>query len=332
MKRFIKKIIIYALFCLMVMVVPSRIIDPYNVFHWDQIRNNGVIPNNNYIKTKYIIHNPAKFDGFLFGSSRVGAIHVEKINSGSFYNMTYSSGTPGEHLETLKTFLNEGVNVRTVVMGIDSMSYTEDPETHYTQGYRAPYQYLTNDRTNFVRLYYDPAIVLQSVSTIMSDSEIEGFSSFYDYGWWCEYDKDSYMDWDDAQPSIGNADFMDETLEDIREMRDVCSANGIDFILFINPMHEVTYKASVEEHNFLLFLNKLAKITPYYNFCGENSITTDNSRYLDTSHYNAYVGDMIIDVIFNGKKFDTLYDQGFGCYVTDSNFHEFIDIIESGNS
>ena len=63
MKSFVKKSIFYAVFCLMVIIIPSVIIDPYNVFHWNNIRNNGVEPNQNYIKTKYVINNPEDFIG-----------------------------------------------------------------------------------------------------------------------------------------------------------------------------------------------------------------------------------------------------------------------------
>ena len=327
MKRFVKKILIYAFFCAIIMVVPSVLVDPYNVFHWEHIRNNGVEPNKNYIKTKYIINNPDKFNGFLFGSSRVGSIHVENISDMPFYNMTCPMSTPKEQVDSVKTFIEKGVDIKTVVMGIDSLSYTCDWESHNTHGGRATYQYLDDNPVAFASLYFNPLTVLQSLSILLSDSKIEGFEHFYDYGWWCDYDRETTINWDQAVGGVGPRNYLDETLEDIREMRNVCESNGIDFILFVNPMHELTYKVAVENADFKMFLEKLVHISSYYNFSGLNDITTDNSNFIDTSHYNAYIGDMIIDVIFNNAKYDSLYSQGFGWYVDEENVDDFMNIL-----
>ena len=329
MKRFVRKILIYAFFCAIIMVVPSVVVDPYNVFHWEHIRNNGVEPNKNYIKTKYIINNPDKYRGFLFGSSRIGSIHVENISGMPFYNMAYSLGTPKENVDSVKTLIEENVDVEMVIMGVDSMSYTFDWESHYTQGARAPYKYLADNPVAFANLYFNPSTVLQSLGILMSDGTIDGFDHFYDYGWWCDYDRETTINWDQTYGSVGPRNYLDETLEDIREMRNVCESNGIDFILFVNPMHELTYKASVEDADFLMFLEKLVYVSPYYNFSGLNDITTDNSNFIDASHYNAYIGDMIIDVIFDNARYDSLYSQGFGWYVTEENIDDLMKILDN---
>lgn len=271
--------------------------------------------------------NPDKFDGFLFGSSRVGAIHVENINDISLYNMTYSAGTPYEQLESLKTFLDGGVRINEVVVGIDSYSYTENPEAHNQQQMRAPYQYLISNPEVFWGLYLDGSNALQSF--LAEDGSIPGYEAFYEYGWWCDYDNLSIMNWEDAEPSIGSEYLLYETLKDIKNLTELCKKHNIKLIVFVNPMHIKTYIASVEDVDFLIFLNKLANITEYYNFSGVNNITIKNENYIDTSHYNAYVGDMIIDVIFNSKKYDDEYAQGFGWHVTNDNIDELTNLLKS---
>ena len=37
-------------------------------------------PNQHYLKVKYVLNYPDKYDSFLFGSSRVGKIDVNKIS------------------------------------------------------------------------------------------------------------------------------------------------------------------------------------------------------------------------------------------------------------
>ena len=98
MKKFLVKASFFGIFCLLVGVAFPLWLDPYNVFHAAHIRDNGITPNKNYIKMTYLLSHPDTFDALLFGSSRVGAIHTEKISGLKCYNMTYSAGLPEEHL------------------------------------------------------------------------------------------------------------------------------------------------------------------------------------------------------------------------------------------
>ena len=93
MKKFLWKICPFILFILVLEIAIPMAVDPYNVFHWRQIRDNGVEPNSNYIKMEYILHNPDKFDSFLFGSSRTGFVNVDRIPEGKWYNMSYDVTT-----------------------------------------------------------------------------------------------------------------------------------------------------------------------------------------------------------------------------------------------
>lgn len=299
------------------------------MFHWSDIRNNGVEPNKNYIKTKYIISNPDKFDGYLLGSSRIGSIHVDNIKNEKIYNMTYSSGTPHENLETLQTFIKKGIDIKTIYLGLDSLSYTENFETHNNERMRASYKYLTENILDMIYMYLDPLVILQSISTVMSGKEIDSINEFYDYGWWCEYGRPTEIDWKYAAPSYGDAFLMQETLDDIFEIKKLCEQNDIKLIVFTNPMYGLTYVESVYKLEYLKFLENLANITDYYNFSGLNSITTNTKNYIDTSHYNAYIGDLLIDIMVNHKSYSELEKKGFGYYVTKDNIKELLEILKT---
>lgn len=324
MKRFVGKVLFFLVICLVIAIIIPAAVDPYNVFHYNNIRNYEVEPNKNYVKTRYVIENPNKYDGFLFGSSRVGSIHVENISGYRIYNMTYSEGTPQEHLGTLRSFLNEGVNVEIVYMGIDSLSYTIDPSKHIAQPMRCPYQYLMLNPLNFIRLYASPYLAMTAIRN--SGGGLAGYDVFYDYGWWCDYGRGAAIDWDNAAPVVGDANRLDETLLEIQEMKDICTENDIQLVVFTNPMFEITYEASVEQ-NYLEFLDRLADIIGYYNFSGINGVTVNTGNYIDTSHYNAYIGDMLIDVMCNDYIDENLYNQGFGWYVTSENVDDLLDIL-----
>ena len=328
MKKFLAKVMLFAVFCLLFELVIPIAVDPYNVFHAFAIRDNGVEPNKNYIKMKYVLANPDKFDSYIFGSSRVGSIHVEKMQGERCYNMTYSAGTPQEHLANIQTFVENGIVPKRIYIGVDSFSYTEDAKSHQIQPLRCPYEYEREHRSGFWGMYLNAGIAVQSLPTILHSEKTGHYAEeFYDYGWWCDYDRETTIDWDAAGPSVGAGDYLDETLREIREIVALCEQNHIELVVFTNPMHHLTYEESLK-HNWMEFLRGLAEITDYYNFSGLNRVTTDNSYYIDTSHYNAYVGDMIIDCICNHEDLEGSVGAGFGVFVTKENVGELVKELE----
>jgi hypothetical protein len=135
------------------------------------------------------------------------------------------------------------------------------------------------------------------------------------------------MDWSKPLPaSLGPYYRLQETLQDIQNIKDLCDTNGIELVVFTNPMYKITYEASLEV-DYLEFLECLAGITDYYNFSGINDVTCNTDNYIDQFHYNAYVGDIIIDTIINGNTDEKLYEQGFGWYVTSENIDDLLKIL-----
>ena len=74
MRKFLIKISIFLFYSFLLVVAFPYVVDPFNVFHADNIRPSIIEPNKKYIKMKYILKNPNKFNAYMFGSSRVGAI------------------------------------------------------------------------------------------------------------------------------------------------------------------------------------------------------------------------------------------------------------------
>ncbi|MBQ7578844.1 MAG: hypothetical protein IJT21_11335 [Synergistaceae bacterium] len=333
MKKFLVKFSFLAAYFIIIQVILPVLIDPFNVFHAFNIRDNGVTPNQNYIKMKYILANPEKFNGFIFGSSRVTALNPEKINNGGkVYNMTYPAGLPCEHLANIKTFLANNIKPAKIYMAFDSMSYTVSYSEHITKPLNCPYEYLRENPEHFYSLYLNAAVTFQSIGKIIKHSPVKNFADkFYNYGYEFDYNMTSNYDWDKAVPAMGDFNgekFMDSTLKDIREIVKICRDNNIELVIFTNPMHYITYLASLER-NYIYFLAELAKITDFYNFSGLNSITINNNNYLETSHYKAEIGDIIINIICNGESYPELESQGFGVKITRKNINNLLNLLES---
>ncbi|MCD8224105.1 MAG: hypothetical protein LUC99_04510 [Clostridiales bacterium] len=326
MKRFLIRLLPFFVWIALLMVALPMVIDPYNVFHWNHLRDNGIEPNKNFLKMEYILHNPDKFDAFLFGSSRVSAIHTDLIEGYRCYNMTYSEGVPREHLENLQVMLEHGICPRMVMIGVDSVSCMVDPEFHKGDRLRCPYPMTNEARRQFYLLYLEPIMAVESLETTLFGVQAVTYDQkIYDVGWNLDYGLISSYDWSQA---VGDwtelyANRVLQALEEIRQIKELCDANGIDLIVFTNPMHHLTYE-KVMENGYRDFLEGLAQITDYYNFSGINDITINNDNYLETSHYRAELGDRILDAIFKNQVDLHLLEQGFDYKVTSDNCEEFL--------
>lgn len=292
-------------------------VDPYNVFHWSAARDNGVEPNKNYVKTQYVLHNPEKYDTFIFGNSRVGSIDAAKLGD-TCYNMYYADGLPAEHCENVKGFLEAGVNIKKIYLGVDDVACFTDPASHDGQLIRQPYQ-TAEPQFVFLLRYLNPSVTLQSLETICAEHPYEPDfrQRLYSTG-------NYYLEGELTQEEIAQEVWPyydwhgEEALEDIRQFKELCEIHGIELVVFVNPEYELRYAQAVE-HGYLDFLRALAQITDYYSFCGEHAVAKDSTCFHDISHYKQSVGDLMLKVMQGetaDERLQELMEQGFGRYVT----------------
>lgn len=354
MKVFLKTLILFLACLILVQAGLCAFIDPFNVFHPLNIRDNGVEPDKNYIKTSYILANPDKFDSFIFGSSRVGNIHGERIEGEKCYNMTYSQGTPQENLESIRVMLDAGIVPEHIYIGLDASSYYFDTEEHLSSCLQSPYDYSVSHPVRFWAKYFNPAACGNSLFTSLEyrisgnhmNSDFTG--TFYDYGWNYDYGYDGGYDFDvSANPPgkcraemVSRLDAIDyseaenfgnmrASLDAIRETVRLCEENGIELTFFTNPLYYSLFAEAVCDNYYFYFLEKLAEITPFYNFSGFNDVTTDTSFYIEESHYSAEASDLVIDGICLGNTDENLLSQGFGVYVTEDSVSSLIELLSA---
>jgi hypothetical protein len=334
-KIFLKTLLLF--FPFIVSIITCIVIDPFNVFHYKNIRDNGVSPNDRYIKMRYILDNPDKFDSFLFGSSRVGGINVESITQANYYNMTYPSGLPQNHFENIEVMIKKNIVPQTVLMGIDDIVCRYIPEQLNKEMHRIAYpsKAVQNKLAylGFLIKYLNP-VVLQSLPIIRryKGNNIIYRKIFYENGSWHIFENATNpfeCNWENAKGDTSPYNYgIDNAIKDIQSIIDLCNQHNIKLIIFTNPLHKLTYQQAVE-YGYIDFLARLSEMTDFYNFSGINDVTTNNDYYRETSHYKLTAGDLIIDAIFNNRTDSKLLSQGFGLYVTSENRAEFIDLLKS---
>lgn len=317
MKRFFFLLLLFI--CL-----PLAIVGRYNYMH-DELgilhpkfsgRRFGVAEN--FVKTRYILGNPDKYNAFCFGSSRVGVLDLEKMQDGNrWYNMTYPEGSPQEFLQTIRYFLKGGVKIKKLMIGLDDASFRVDPEKHIKQfGDRYPYK--PYDAEAYLRLLFQRP---QRLKTAAEREKAVHIFDIYKTGnliWdGCDAkidaDPDGHRkDGDFLRSYAYEEDHMQEALAAIREICRLAKENGIETVFFINPVYQTTY-LDTDGTAFDTFKEELAKITDYYDFSGLNEASTDAVNFYDGSHYRPFIGDRILAHL-TGKV--PANSDGFGSFVT----------------
>lgn len=328
MKHFLRRLAPFVLFILLLEVAIPIFADPYNVFHWKQLRDNGVEPNSNFIKMKYILNNPEKFDSFLFGSSRTSFIDVERIPEGKWYNMSYSEGLPAEHLENLREMIDHDIIPKNVMIGVDNISCFVDPSIHEEQFYRIPYP--RSNPLSFYANYFSIKGVIRSLDVTLKykPQDPDFVERYYQSGSNSREESKKAGKWKNDAPYWDDyyTDRLGDTIFELRVIAELCKEYDIRLIVFTNPIYYKTYQQS-KNYGYDQFLGWIAGSSEYYNFSGINDVTTNRMNYLESSHYTMEVGDRIIDRIFNDKRDETLESQGFGFYVTEDNIEEFEEAL-----
>ena len=331
-RRFLVKFAIFSVIVLGFFITFNVTLDPYNIFHSEYPRNNGIEANKNFIKMRYILNHRDQFDSLLFGSSRAGFTDVESLPDGNYYNMCSSEALPAEHVRLLKILIKHGFIPKNVTVMLDDISCFVDPEgMHKTMLFRIPYPDDTiSEWFDFYVKYCDIQTTWEAYQEVKgyvpddddytarfrrSGSERLNIpSSFHDeneVGYWADYYELR----------------TDAVMADIRELKRVCEENNINLRIMTNPLYYKTYRRDIE-NGYLEFLYALAGEVDYWNFSSFSDITTDEHNYYETSHFIPAVSNMMMDVVYRDEIDENLWRQGFGVKVTGENRDEFIYFLK----
>lgn len=339
MKRFLVKLLIFLLIIFAIIVPVNVLVDPYNVFHYENPVDNGIEPNKNYIKTKYLIHHKEEFDSLVFGSSRAGFMDVSRIPDGTYYDMASSEAIVGEHVNTLKVLIKHGFVPKNVLVMVDDISCFVDPKIHaeYENAmlYRVPYP--TGgiiSHIEFYLKYCDIFTTMNAYQIIKEKTDIDPeFAERFRKTGTERLDKPtSFTGYDEAGNEIPGyyADYyslrVEDAIQEMKELVALCNENGIRLRVVTNPLYYKTYGRAVE-NGYLKYLDALADVTPYINFSSVSDVTKEVTNYYEPSHFIPKVNDMMISCIYENHVEAGLKDQGFGVEVTKDNKEEFIEFL-----
>jgi len=130
MSNFLKKIlffvIIFSFFTFIPIFIFNYTFDPYGFFG-DFSDNYKSEPNMRSLKNWYILENNLKHKNLFFSNSRGGTFI---FSDPTYYNMSYSMGGPHQFYEDIVDLINNGVDIKSVIIMIDEYTIFNNPDIH----------------------------------------------------------------------------------------------------------------------------------------------------------------------------------------------------------
>lgn len=317
----------------------NYVIDPYGIFRQD-FSWQFIEPNKNFIKGRYVSQNPDRYDCFLFASSRGNNIDAAKIKRGNCYNMQYSAGLPGEHLNMMKYMVSKGVRIKYAVIALDEFSFQYSPREHLSQPMRHPYPPALNEPLfpyymRYLFFWYDWDIMKTCLKGFVN--KLSGDSN----GIFVKHDVfgtgRTISDAEDAaieRNPVSHANrqefkkrfqpsgvYIDGAIRDLKEMIRFAAEKKIMLEFLIVPFYATKY-LDVGPYELDTFRRKLAKLAGFWDFSGFNSITVNTYYYYEAWHFRNIVGDMMMARMYGGHNASVPPD--FGIYVNSGNIEEHL--------
>ncbi len=315
-------------------------VDPFGVFgdrifHWYSY---NMTQNPRVAKIAWLEQNHANYDSYIIGSSKASSLNVDQLNEytgNRFYNMTWYGGDLCDELQ-LAQYIAEHYEVKNILLTID-------PEcaSSFNTGKQSDLKTAMHCKINgeaalpfYARyLFCNLSYSWDKVISALRAETLPDATHVYDAERGC-YNKvrrdatpindlQSYLALEKMNTTVSpcTMDYLDEAVESIATVKELCEKKGIRLILVAVPTSaeewEAYPRAQVEE-----LWRRVAEITDFYSFSGFNSINNDLRHFYDPFHFRNHVGEMVLATIYGDE---TVYvPRDFGAFTTQENVKQVI--------
>jgi hypothetical protein len=323
-QQFILLTILFTFIIFSIGVLTRYIIDPVGINNTFDIglRKDVALA---YRTQQYVELNKIQPNTIILGGSRVHYLNtkdIEKYTQDKVYNLGLPFGTLEEQYYFLKHSL-ENFPITNVLIGLNFYTFDDNFKENnsdfnkaiFEKNFNAIYQikhyleiplfnYLkyvipNNDRNLYyengaITFYHQEQVIKNNDKSHMWESTINHYKNIYE-----NYNV----------LGISNIEYY-------KKMVELCKKYNINLKVFTTAVHYSQLKL-IEETNTLDLLNtwknELAKIFPFWDFMYENSVTSNEDYYIDSSHIKQEFGYLYFAKIF--EDFDIEIPEDFGIFI-----------------
>ncbi len=326
--------------CLL-LLVGNVLVDPFGVFgdpifHWDSYSQTL---NPRVGKIEYLDRHHEEYDSYILGCSSTSSFPVEKLNEyldAKFYNL-FTYGADMLDVEQFARYIIDNYTVKNILLNvyIDNGSvYAEPGDINGSMHYKVD----GSSKFDFYKkfIFLDPNYALDKVKRYFAD---EYLSEPYDVFWTPtgSYDKrerdvepigglseyealPAYSDFADYPTYPVPLNVIDETMESVARIKQMCEDAGINLIVVSGPVYS-GYMRGVPREDAGEFYSALAAVTPFWDFT-MSSVSTEPRYFYDLTHFRNCVGEMALARIFGDKS--VYIPEDFGVYVEGDSSAELL--------
>lgn len=322
-------------------------VDPFGVFG-DKLLNwyaYDMTNNPRVAKIGYLDQNHEAYDSYIIGCSKTSSFSTEKLNQyfdgAAFYNMIMYGGDLYDIEKTAFYMINH-YKVKNLVVNIGLEEATN-------------YQIKKDPMKNALHAKVDDSSLIKFYGRYAFANPEYAFSKLKEYfnrsslpnqyrvfvpetGVYNKAirDTESIVNIDDyikRNPAFledlwqENMDVMDEAVGAIDRIKAYCEEKGITFMLITSPVYQKELQMYSEE-DLKTFWQKLANVTPFWDFSGYSIISYEPRYFYDSKHFRNSVGDMALGYIFDDPN--VYRPEGFGHLTTAENVVQHSELIFGG--
>ncbi len=315
----------------------NYVVDPYKYFA-SQSGDYYDVDADDYLREQKIEHikkNPDKYDAYLIGGSKAGAIKTEnlsRIDGYKYYNCWLLSGNFPDYLAYAK-YIVENTSAKKILLQISTSELYEFNRTEKGTIYETPAE--ITGKSKFAEyisfLMKNPKV---SFETLLDNepkyynkpSGERDLKKYYDYYWenlapqnfyfgymkWLSQSYFKYMDKEVPEdPETVNA-----CIDMLRQIKQLCDDHGVELQVFFGSLYSAQM-VYYEGESFYDFLEQVVMTLDDDVWCFNtyNDVALCLYNYYNPAHYFYEVGDLMIDTMA-GKKCEI---EGFGIKLNREN-------------
>lgn len=302
---------------------------------------------NSYFKAskfKQIKKNHNQYTGFVLGGSKSGTVdpqRLEVFTGDKWFNLCINSPTFQEYYRYVD-WLSKNTDVKKICLYLSgheiNRKWAEEPQSstrklpeatfgddldalleklyHLTLDVESNIQYLDVNE-EYKDIYYYKANTgdidyLAYKKAIQSEDESKDWIKEHVLQ---EYQNNLDILFKNSTKTIISAE---ENLKALRRIKNICRNKNIDLMVILGPTF-IGELSLYESQGFYEYLRCLVNEITIWNFSGINSINLNPYNFIDNTHCNNDVNNLVIDIVYGGKE-----DEDIGLQLTNENIDDYI--------